>query len=227
MIDILCPSRGRPGRFREMLESALATASRPDHFRVHLVVDADDETRGEYPSSAAVLTHVNEERGVPGPVLLQRAAARATLLGATMLFIGADDIVFRTPGWDRELARVLDVPGPMAVAPNDGSGKEKWTHFAVNRRWLEVVGHLTPAFEHFCVDTYVERIAKLAGAGAYLNSVLIEHRHKKYDRALNDATYAAKRQRAEDGSRPSDRDEAMLEHLQPQIAELAEKVRTA
>lgn len=217
-IVILCPSRGRPNRFRDMLQSALATATAP--VRVHLMLDEDDPRLKDYADQPENVTTLIGAR-LPGPVLLDRQARSCS---EPIIFAGADDIVFETLGWDDALRNALNVPGPMAVAPNDGA-TQKWTHFAVNRRWLEVVGHLTPAFEHFCVDTYVEQIAKAAGRWRWLKDVIVRHVHKKYDRALNDQTYAEKRVRGPDGKRPSDRDEAMLVALRPQIEKIAERVR--
>jgi len=199
---------------------------------VHLALDGNHPQFHEYlyclPHGVTVHRN-NEPRSVPA--LLEWLAGEAR---GEILLVGSDDILFRTRRWDELTeAQFQSVPdGILAVAFNDLSGSNKWTHFAVSRAWFETVGHLTYAnFEHFGADEYVERIAKAAGRGLWLKDVVLEHMHKKYrvngrPKAENDATYDAKRKAAPDGSSMSSRDTALLNNLQPRMMELAHHIKT-
>ncbi len=221
-ISIVCPSRGRPLRFRAMAESALANAAAPVRVVIHLMVDRDDP---ELPRYAELMPHqvvltVNEHPGRSAPALMNELALDSR---GDIVFAGSDDILFRTPGWDELLDGAFDQhPDGMLVAyTNDGRDRDKCEHFAVSRRWIQAVGcFMFAGFEHFCADELVERIGREVGRTLYLRELVTEHLHFKYGKAAKDETYAMKRR--EDVSR---RDQARLADMGEFIREAAGRVR--
>lgn len=219
-ISILCPSRGRPERFRAMVESALTLAADPAHVRIHLILDLDEPRFEEYVHAAElgqVALHVSrEKRSVPA--LLEWVVKSAPM--ADIVMCGADDVLFRTQDWDDKVRGALGrYPDGLAVGyPNDGRDREKLEFWAVSRAWIETVGYFAwPDYEHFSADEHVERIAQRCGRLMWMKDVVTEHMHFKYGKAQRDATYAAKRGVGPDGKSMSERDAARLEALAPEV----------
>lgn len=229
-IDILCPSRGRPQRFAEMAESAIAKAAQPDRVSILLLIDHDDPTLGEYRQLAGMpgVTLIVSERKLGCPGLLNVLATEHS--AGDLLFAGSDDILFRTEGWDAAFDRAFDaVPDGILVAyTNDGRDRDKCEHFVVSRRWVELVGFfMWPGFEHFSGDGYVEDIGRRAGRLTFLRDVVTEHMHFKYKKSARDETYAIKRTADAQGRSMSDRDLARMAETEGDRMAAAERLKKA
>lgn len=234
---LITPSRGRPERLREMLESALHTADRAGDVTAHAVLDADDPALDAYlaavPSQCVVTVQGQREFLSQA---FQTGAARALHDGADILMMCGDDVLFRTRRWDTKVRECLAQyrDGLALVYPDDGNGNNavngdvKGNHWFVTRRWVEVVGcFCPPVFEHFCSDTVPEKIAEQAGCFVHLPDVLVEHMHFKHLKSKKDDTYAYARERDDQGRSMSDRDCARMAEMAPWIAERAAAVRAA
>jgi hypothetical protein len=92
-VSLLVPTRGRPDQIASMWASACATASRPNDLELVIYVDDDDPT---------VLPDLGDATIIHGPRIVlsdcwNKCAAAAT---GDILWLGNDDVLFRTPGWD-------------------------------------------------------------------------------------------------------------------------------
>jgi hypothetical protein len=233
--SLLCPSRARPERFQAMLSSAIGMAEVPSDVVIDLHVDADDPTLEAYREIAIsnVRLMISEVKR-PVPQIFNAAASRAE---GNILMLCADDLIFRTRGWDRKVLEAFaKYPDGLALFyTNDGRDRDKAEHWFVSRRWVEIVGFFSWAgdcgglgpFEHFCADTVGELVAHKVGRKFFLRDVVTEHMHAKYGKAENDATYREKRERGGDGRKPSDRDEDRLARLGPVIDAAVKRVAEA
>lgn len=192
-----------------MAKSAIERARHPERVRILLLIDQDDERLPEYLAHAGmpgVIVVENDEKiGCPG--LLDKLARRYST--GDLLMAGADDIVFRTDGWDDAVDRAFEaVPDQLVVVyTNDGRDRDKCEHFIVSRRWVEIVGcFMWPGFEHFSGDGWVEDVAKRIGRLHFLRDVTTEHMHFKFGKAVRDELYASKRTADDKGRSVSDRD---------------------
>lgn len=191
-----------------MAKSAIAHAARPERVRILLLVDQDDEALPEYLAlnlPGVVVIENAERTGCPG--LLNILALKHSK--ADLLMAGADDIVFRTTGWDSAVDLAFEaVPDQLVVVyTNDGRDRDKCEHFIVSRRWVEIVGcFMWPGFEHFSGDGWVEDVAKRVDRLHFLRHVVTEHMHFKFGKAEKDALYASKRTADDKGRSVSDRD---------------------
>lgn len=190
MISLLVPTLGRPARLKEMAASAYATAARPSEVEILARICDDDPRQAEYFADPAPGVKLLPTSKAPsygkGIEFLQRLA------GGEILFAGSDDILFRTQGWDdivrASFAAVAD--GLLVAYANNGLDREKCEHFFTTRRWVDTVGYMVwPEFRHFCVDQWVEELAKGIGRLQFLRGVVVEHCHKKYGKAADDDTY--------------------------------------
>lgn len=230
-IAILCPSRGRPERFSDMLKSAMATAHDPNNVSVMLLVDRDDPRLADYVNAQTPrVTLIVQEPRVSCPAALNILALQCD---ADLLIAGSDDVAFRTPGWDRTLAHrfLTAFPDRLGFAFfNDGRDRDKAEHFAVSREWVKAVGYfMRPEYEHFCADEHVERIARAAHRRLWLGGITLEHMHFKYGKAAKDQTYAEKRTADAQGRSVSERDNEKLAAFEAQgeIARAARHVEGA
>lgn len=108
-------------------------------------------------------------------------------------FLGADDLIFRTIGWDEMITEAIDeLPDRIAMAyGDDGTPPQRATHPAVSREWIDCVGWFTPPyFASWYADRWIWDVADLVGRRRFLPDVLIEHMHPAWGKAADDPLYA-------------------------------------
>jgi hypothetical protein len=202
-ITVLCPSRGRPQRWADMVVSAHERAVWQSRVTYLVMVDFDDPCADEYtrlmPAAPRCLFAVNRER-LSAPALYNALAMYHA--SGEIVVAAADDVMFRTQGWDVALEGMFGTyPDGLWLAYFGGGGadgkRDKVEHFATTRHFVETVGYfMWPRYEHFCADEHMGEIARLAGRLWPMPSVVLEHMHFKYGKAERDETYASKRRRA-------------------------------
>lgn len=177
MIDILCPTRGRPDQFKRMVESAEDTA----YGGVNILAYVDSDDASDYPGWVV--------RGKPLPLgpAYQHLYERSV---SSIVMMAADDIVFRTKSWDKAIHDIAPTDGVFVISYDDlGRPKKEDGHPFIGRKFIEAVGYLTyPKLSHSCVDNWAVDIAKGAGRFFY-SDVVIEHLHPKYRKGEWDQTY--------------------------------------
>jgi hypothetical protein len=218
LISLLVPTWGRPERLLEMVESAKATASDRANVEIVVRVSSNDAHHRDYP---AIYYRVDDCDSYGQGIEFLRRHAHGDIL-----FAGADDVVFTTPGWDDKVREAFAaVPDKLLVAySNNGQGRRKCEHFFTTRKWIDTVGYMVwPEFRHFCVDQWVEELASAVGRLQFLEDVVTDHRHKKYGKAPNDATYELVR----GVTRTSEADNALYAQRGRERQEAVVKLRAA
>lgn len=175
-ISLLVPTRERPGQLARFCDSALRLAERPDRVQVVVYIDRDDDTYDnfDWPDRAVV---VAGDR-ITLSECWNRCHAAAT--GPIFGHMG-DDIVFRTPGWDRMVRdvfaswpdRIVFVHGADGIQ-NDRLG----THGFLHERWVDTVGYFVPPhFSSDFNDTWLTDVADRIGRRVYVPNLVTEHLH--------------------------------------------------
>lgn len=220
-ITLVCPSRGRPQRFLEMVESAFDLAQDKKRVSVKLGIDLDDPSFPLYTQTVphgVSITSYGERKSCPW--LMNDLGVDC---GSDLIVAASDDIIWRTADWDAHLEAVYRVFDDriMLTYFNDGRDRNKVEHFAVSREWVSTVGYfMWPHLKHFAGDTWNERIAEKIDRKHYLRHVVAEHMHYKYGKASEDASYKEKRAENWAGM-----DTKTLEHGAPEIARAAERLK--
>jgi len=183
-LSILCPSRQRPRRCRAAVQSALELAT--GNCEVILGLDLDDPTLADYSTvrelSPCVRLLVGSER--------RRAIAQFNACGAVAqapyLVAWSDDIVARTPAWDRLLidAHACLFPDGLGVlCPADGHSKLTAAPF-VSRALLDWNGgpqtFYADRFWHMYGETWLLSICDKVGRLARVPRVVCEHLHHSF-----------------------------------------------
>lgn len=193
-IVVLCPSRGRPDKAAEMVQSFRDTTLRLDTTIV-VVVDADDPTLDGYarhwplglPERPFLMVLKPGETG---------DLTRATNTAASRVWddddiIGhvGDDHRFRTVGWDRTIADALASPG-IAYGDDGFQGKRLPTAVFMSSVIPRTLGwYALPGSRHLYIDRTWKTLGEAAGCLRYLPSVSIEHMHPEAGKAEWDDGY--------------------------------------
>ena len=187
-ILLATPTRGRPALFREMVRTARSTATHPELLHIVGRIDLDDRFRGGYLTERGY-TLLQGER-VLLPVAWNEIASTYRY---DILMMAADDLRFRTTGWDDDVVRAFEQwpDGIGLVYADDGiHGRKAATHSFVTRKWIDAVGYyLPPTLTGDFVDNWLMCLAEGVGRRAYLDRTYIEHRHPIANKAKWDETY--------------------------------------
>lgn len=190
MISLLCPTRKRPEKLKRMIQSVRATASNDVEILCYIT---EEDLSYEHQTFDAKV--------VCGPRLIMSDLWNALIphVKGDILMQCADDVIFRTPQWDRYVEeafaavedRILLVHG-HDCSPN---GENFATLPFVHRRWCDVIGYFTgPGFSNNWSDTWPFDVAKMIGRTKYL-PVVFEHCHFLWGKAEKDEVYQESEER--------------------------------
>lgn len=180
---LIVPSRGRPKRAANMVQSARVMAAKP--VTIVVAVDPDDAFLEEYKRK------VKETVVLPDRLGYAKSLNAIAKLHPDEDIFGAfgDDVLFRTVGWDERVRETLQTPG-MAF-PNDLAHRQNWpTAVFVSKAIVDALGYLAlPAVWHQYADNAWKAIGDALGILRYMDDVIVEHMHEAYGKSENDATY--------------------------------------
>lgn len=186
MISLLCPTRGRPGQCKRMIESVKDTST--NEVCVHLALSLADSREYEI-SDADLLTPDDMPT-----VFKWNLLAKGALLNpkAKLFMLCADDVYFDSDGWDYALIEHYSkLENKIHVYALQDSRDEKGTpHPIVTREYIEAMGYfLPPIFLHWYVDTWTVAIAKANNCFTHLTEHRLIH-DKANDKGQPDETHS-------------------------------------
>lgn len=191
MVEILCPSRGRPEQVKRMIDSALDNAF--GFVGVAIGIDDDDPKKDEYLNiiHPDINIQIFQRNGEAGDVSVVNGLAR-NAKGYYVLFVG-DDVIFRTKHWDKMMTSRMPMDDIGIVTPNNGSDKTKaCLHFMVTKKWCDIVGWvLPPQITHYYSDPVLQHIGEKLGRLIKADDVVIDHLHwERTKQTVRDETHA-------------------------------------
>ena len=177
MISLLCPTRGRPDRAMQFLESVLATQT--DDNEIIFGLQTDDPRLDEYPAEIKSRAIIFEPS-----TTVYYWNQMAKVAKGEMLTLIADDVIMRTQGWDKrfheEAAKYQD--GIYLITTQDGRNHGDWPaqlptpHPTISRKWFETLGYFTfPGLFHYYADTWNSKIARRLDRQINMYDVMWEH----------------------------------------------------
>ena len=218
MISLLLPTRKRTQRFVDTVSSVQNTAT-PGSVEILAYVSDCDNSYDSFVSTEFC-------KIIRGPRLTMSDLWNALIPHASgdIFMLCADDVIFRTPGWDAEIEKAFAaVPDKILLAYADDGGPNG-KNFAslpfIHKRWSDTIGYFTgPGFSADFSDTWPNDVADMIGRKKFV-PVLIEHCHYIWGKAQEDQTYKENQERWH-RDRP---DKLYAERLPERLAD-AEKLR--
>jgi hypothetical protein len=177
MISLLCPTRGRPDRAMQFLDSVLSTQANDNEIIFGL--QSDDPKLESYPQeirSKAVIFEPSSTVYYWNQMAKQAKGDLLTLI--------ADDVIMRTKGWDTKFEAVSKQypDGMYLITTQDGRNHGDppkdlpAPHPTITRKWFETLGYFTfPGLFHYYADTWNSSIARRLGRQVNLYDVMWEH----------------------------------------------------
>ena len=188
---VIVPSRGRPQNIARMLDAVHATSRAQTH--LHVAVDADDEKLPQYQA-------VMDKAGGDGDVL--ETGPRKGLCAWTnevalkhageypFLASFGDDMVPRTPGWDKALIRGIErMGGTGIVYPWDGTREDIPEAVVMSSDIVHALGWMCePSLAHWYPDNVWADLGRGAGCLRHLRAIAVDHLNVAAGQAKPDAT---------------------------------------
>lgn len=194
LVSLLLPTRGRPALAQRFLRSAAQRAELPEAVEVVVYADEDDVPSHTLDSAGLSCTTIVGPRATMGAL---NSSCLECSRGEIVVLCN-DDIVIRTPGWDRRLreAHAVFDDGVYLAYPNDlFKGRRLCAFPILSRATCDLLGEPFPrAYRGAFIDYHLLDIFKrLEKRGmprlAYLKDVVFEHMHYRTGKAVYDETY--------------------------------------
>lgn len=195
---VVCPTRNRPERCREMLESWIRTVrKRSITYSVHpnasasarcligfetslaLYVDELDPRIDGYRELLCLLPR--DMKVVFGPRLRVPEVYNYFFNTSKYDYYSDanDDFIYHTPGWDEKLISVIEQHGGLGMAY--GQTRNLPTAAVWSARSLQALGYwMPPGFVHQYVDNIHRDLFSMAGQMYHVPEVNTEHRHASW-----------------------------------------------
>lgn len=186
MISILVPTRKRPAMFARFVNSVLTTADNPDQIEfIASISDDDSSYDGEHYPPQVKITR--------GPRKILSLCYEWEKGEGPIYFLGGDDLIFHTKGWDTKVLATFDqYPDKIVLVHGDdgdpNKDKTNATHSFIHRQWIDVLGrYLPPYFSGDFTDTWLSDIANGVGRRVKID-IYTEHVHPAFGKREQDDT---------------------------------------
>jgi hypothetical protein len=186
----LIPSRSRPQAAKELWKAFEATES---SCRLLFAVDEDDETLEQYIDLLGEeMVAITPSAGVRGVVYPLNYWTRIFKNDYEYFAFMGDDHRPRTKGWDKALAKVIDMGADIAYGDDLLQGRNLATAGVIAARIVRAFDGMAPdCLQHLYVDNFWMQVGSDLKTLYYCTDVIIEHLHFINGKAPKDELYAA------------------------------------
>ena len=205
-ISILCPTRNRVDNIEKFVTSVYETAEFKDLLEFIFYIDDDDEN-SVLKCEELSNNNIYSIKVVIGERIIMSSMWNKCFEESTgeIMFIGADDIIFRTENWDSivrnefdkfddKIALIYGSDGIKSSKKNHGYGN----HFFIHRNWEEVLGYVDPPyFSSDYADLWMADVAQRIDRKIWIN-IDTEHMHPGVGKSEWDSTHKERLQRGRD-----------------------------
>ena len=185
MMLVICASRSRPEKFKEMLDSFKETKSEDTHIRAYL--DDDDPRILDY----EIDEHIIDKRRTLGEVseyVIEKYPDYDYYAEIN------DDMIFRTKDWDKILTKAIKDNGGWGIAYGDdlmmSVKRHRPSQVVISANIIKVLGYIAPpCLKHLYRDVYWKELGEGIGKLILCRNVVIEHKHWSVGKSELDDTY--------------------------------------
>lgn len=183
VICVKFPTRQRKDQFFRVLDLYRALACDPDNIRFVITCDNDDETmnndqvRSRIAAMGAGVFYGNHKTKI------EACNADVPLDGWDILVLASDDMIPRVRGWDNIIREKMeehffpDLDGVLNYW--DGHQGDRINTLPVmGRKWYRRFNYIyNPIYRTMYCDTELTDVSRLLNREAYIDQVIIEHKH--------------------------------------------------
>lgn len=192
MISIIFPTKNRPKNVTRFVDSIFDTADNVSNIELCIYLDDDDTLSIPVVQQTAerIATQALQGNIKIGSHMYNELYRIAT--GEIFMF-AADDIVFRTKGWDTIVKNKFEEYADkiLFIYGEDGFQHGRiGTHGFIHSNWIDTVGYvLPPKLASSYTDEWITELSARIGRKCYMPELLVEHLHPATGKASNDQTY--------------------------------------
>ena len=193
-ISILVPSKGRHKQLQRLIDSIVGTANNLSEIELVVAYDSSDKSYEEISPKGLDVQLISTTLSSMGELnTLCLSESRGSVI-----FLGNDDMVFRTYQWDSTLLTAIEkFPDEIYLCYGNDllKGAKLSTFPIISRRFCELIESPFPKeFVRGFIDTQIFDIfSKLKKLGAdrivYFNDLIFEHLHYRAGKSSLDETY--------------------------------------
>lgn len=205
MQTMMVPTRGRMTVLPAMVDSLTSTVARVRDFELLFAVDDDDAATKTYCENVTAPFRTRTVVRENPRSLRQKYIPLEQIATGEIWWYGADDFVFRTPGWDAMVADRYAALPPHKIAMFALADGFEWHNVkafrtpcglpGLTREWIAAAGYtLPPYFEFNCLETFLWGLAlRLEQAGhaecrQHCLDIMAEHIHHSNGKRPKDGT---------------------------------------
>ena len=183
---VICPTRERPNRLAEMVESFKINTS--DQATLVTIVDDDDPLVKEYIDLSKKLQFICRVR--PRKTVIEHLNWTFFCSSNYSYYSSSsDDYIYKTLDWDKKLTKAIDGNG-IAYGNDLCAGENIPTTSIISGEIVRALNWLQlPTLTHLCGDLVYKSIGKRLKCLHYCPDVIIEHNHFMNRKAEKDASY--------------------------------------
>lgn len=204
-LSLLLPTRARPQRLKQFLDSAYQTALHPENIEIVLFIDDDDNTMRDFEYKKLKIKKLIQPRNTMG---FYNTACFEVSEGEIVIAVN-DDVLIKTLSWDKKIVDFHRMqPDPIYLAyPNDLNKKGKLSTFPIlSRDTCKALQAVFPtAYKGSFLDLHLYdifmRLKKLhLHRVFFLKEIVFEHLHFRNKKATIDETYKHRDRLGDDGT---------------------------
>jgi len=190
LISVLLPSKNRPEKFANFVDSAKKLAMNPNS--LEFVVYRDKSDTSDYPEMSNVKYISGDLKDIPSMYNLCASKAKHNIF-----FLAADDVLVRTKDWDFIVSNAFEVlADPLIGIHGDDLGQNPLlhaTHFFISSKCYEVLGFVFPVIPGFIAsDLWLTNLLDYLNKRVFIVDLIIEHLHPVWGKGSLDLTYKNK-----------------------------------
>lgn len=175
---IVVPTRGRPGNIARLLDSVHATSKLKTH--IHIGVDDDDPELENYHRVMDKAANPGDEMSIgPRKGLTGWTNEIAVPAAEVYPFLASfgDDMVPRTPGWDKALIEGIERMGATGFTyPWDGTREDIPEACVMSSNIVMELGWMAhPDLNHWYIDNVWADLGRGAGCIKHLRAIAVDH----------------------------------------------------
>lgn len=189
-ILIIIPTRSSGGTRVDSLRRLIESWRKTTEGYSDIMTVLDDDDKENYVGALNPIGHHVVMRRTNLVNKLNTAVKMTVKEYKIICFVG-DDVVFQTPGWEKQIVDYMNVNGPCVAYCNDLlQGGNLPNNVFLSSEIVEALGYMCPPeLKHYYIDNFWKDLGIRLGRMKYFPDIVIEHMHWSNNKMPKDELY--------------------------------------